>query len=289
VSRRRRAPAVGGAVVTGAGRGLGREIARLLAARGLTVHVTDRDADAAARTAGQLGEPAWSSSLDVRDPDACEHVAQATSARAGTLSVWVNNAGVLPVGRAWEHTPQERLAVLEANCLGAMNGTTAALALMRPAGCGHVINVVSLAGLVTPPGQVLYAASKHAALAFSVGTAYDLRLAGETGVHVSALCPDAMLTPMLDAVATTPAAALSWSGVLLEPAYVAERAMALLDQPRPLLSVPRWRGGALRAYAAAPRLALRVQPAAVAVARRRQRARARRASAPAEPPAGAPG
>jgi short-subunit dehydrogenase len=278
-------PARGGAVVTGAGRGLGREIARRLAARGLVVHATDRDGAAAARTAAELGGGAWSSTLDVTDAAACEQVARATAARAGTLAVWINNAGVMPVGRAWEHDAQERRTAVAVNLLGTMNGTVAALALMRPRGAGHVVNVVSLAGLVAPPGEVLYAATKHAALAFSVGTALDLRLSGARGVHVSAICPDAMLTPMLAEVAHAPAAALSWSGALLAPERVAERVAALLERPRPLVSVPRWRGGTLRAYAALPRLAARVQPAAVALARARQRARARRAPAAAETPA----
>src|SRR5450631_4533355 len=117
----------GGAVVTGAGRGLGLEIARLLAGRGYAVHVTDLDADAAARAAAQLGRRAFSSALDVRDEHACHEIATTTAEHAGSLEVWVNNAGVLVTGPAWEQPSEVRRLMLEVNALGTINGTLAAL------------------------------------------------------------------------------------------------------------------------------------------------------------------
>ena len=74
----------GGALVTGAGRGLGLEIARVLAARGHTVHVTDIDGEAAASAAAALGDGAFSSVLDVRDEAACRAAAAMTAERAGS-------------------------------------------------------------------------------------------------------------------------------------------------------------------------------------------------------------
>lgn len=261
----------GGALVTGAGRGLGREIARGLAARGLAVHVTDVDAEAAAAVAAELGGPAWSSALDVRDAAACRAAAGATAERAGSLEVWVNNAGVLRSGPSWEHDDDERRLVLEVNGTGTINGTVAALEQMRPVGRGHVLNVVSLAGLVAAPGEVVYAASKHAAMAFSLGTLYDLRAAGERGIHISCVCPDGIWTPMLFDELDNPATAASFQGVLLSPEYVAERAVGLLDRPRPVLAIPRHRGVLLRLLDAFPRLAVRIVPLAMWDARRSQR------------------
>lgn len=266
----------GGAVVTGAGGGLGLQLARRLARRGYDVHATDVDEQAAARTAAEVGDGSWSSRLDVADAAACAEAARATAERAGSLDVWINGAGLLPTGSVWDHDTAERQRVVDVNVLGTMNGTLAALELMRAAGRGHVVNVVSLAGIVTPPGEGLYAASKHAALAFSLGAQADLRRAGERGVRVSAICPDGMRTPMLEAVADDPAAALSWSGVVLEPEAVADRTMRLLDRPRPVVSMPRWRGAVLRLWDAAPGVALAAQPVVYAVARARQRAWARR-------------
>jgi NAD(P)-dependent dehydrogenase (short-subunit alcohol dehydrogenase family) len=264
-----------GALVTGAGGGLGLEIAKLLSARGLSVHITDVDGERAARAAEEIGSGAWASRLDVRDGAACEQAAGETVKRAGSLAVWVNNAGILPTGPVWEQLEAERRLTFEVNTLGTINGTLAALSVMREADHGHVINIVSLAGLVAAPGEALYSATKHAALAFSIGALSDLRRASVKGVHVSALCPDGMWTPMLYEKVHDPEAALSWSGVMLDPKRVAIQAIGLLDKPRAVLAVPRWRGWAVRWFDANPRLALRMLPLVMAIARHKQRAFAR--------------
>jgi short-subunit dehydrogenase len=156
-----------------------------------------------------------------------------------------------------------------------MHGTWAALEQMRPRGTGHVVNVVSLAGLAAPPGETVYAATKHAALAFTTGTLQDLRSAGVRGIHLSAVCPDGIWTPMLHDKLDDPYAAASWSGVLLTPERVAEQVVRVIQRPRPVTSVPGWRGGMCRLYSATPRAALAARPLLLAVARRNQRAFAR--------------
>jgi len=257
-------------VVTGAGNGLGRAIALDLASRGFLVHATDLDSDAAARTAKEIGAGGTSSTLDVRDEAACRAAASA-AARSGSLDVWVNNAGVLFTGMAWEQDEHTRRSMLEVNAIGTMNGTVAALDTMIGAGRGHVINVVSLAGLVAAPGEVTYSASKHAAMAFTLGTLYDLRRAGISGVELSALCPDGIWTPMLEGSLDDPDAALSFAGQLLTPERVAREVGRLTERPRPLVIIPRWRGPVLRIYDLFPRLALRLLPLVMRDARRRQR------------------
>ena len=259
------------AVVTGAGRGLGRAIAEALAARGLTLHITDVDEDAAEAVALELGGGAFFSPLDVRDEKACRKVAGATVERAGSLDVWVNNAGILVTGLAWEHDEQTRRLMLEVNAAGTMNGTVAALEPMLAAGSGHVINVISLAGLIAAPGEVAYSASKHAAMAFTLGTQLDLRRSGIEGIHVSAVCPDGIWTPMLADKLDDPDAAGSFSGTLLTAEQVAPRIAGLLDRPRPVLTIPRWRGALLRIFDAFPSLALRLLPMLMRDAQRRQR------------------
>jgi NAD(P)-dependent dehydrogenase (short-subunit alcohol dehydrogenase family) len=264
------------AVVTGAARGLGREIARVLARRGLEVRLTDLDRDAVGAAAAEIGAASEGSVLDVRDAAACEALAEELGASGGGLAVWVNNAGVLATGPAWEQDAGERRRLLDVNSHGTFNGTLAALGPMRRAGRGHVSNVVSLAGLGAPPGETLYAASKHAAIAFSLGTLADLRAAGIDSVRISALCPDGIWTPMLHDKLDDPDAAPSFSGRLLQPATVAERVGHLLDHPRPVLTVPRSRGATVRLLDAFPGLASRGTRLWLADARRRQRRWARR-------------
>jgi NAD(P)-dependent dehydrogenase (short-subunit alcohol dehydrogenase family) len=259
------------AVVTGAGGGLGRAIALDLASRGYLVQATDVDADAAAATAVEIGAGGSSSELDVTDAEACRATAAAAATRGGSLDLWVNNAGVLVTGQSWEQSERTRRAMLDVNALGTMNGTIAALEKMVPAGRGHVINVISLAGLVAAPGEVNYSASKHAAMAFTLGTLFDLRRSGVAGVELSAVCPDGIWTPMLEDKLDDPAAAGSFSGELLTPERVATEVGKLAERPRPLLVLPRWRGPVLRLFDTFPRLALRLLPLVMRDARRRQR------------------
>lgn len=258
------------AVVTGGGGGLGRAIALELGRRGFAVHVTDVDPDAAARVAAEVGDGARSSALDVRDESACRELAAAT-AGAGSLDLWVNNAGVITTGLPWEQDEPTRRTMLEVNAVGTMNGTNAALGPMIEAGRGQVLNVISLAGIVAAPGEVVYSASKHAAMAFTLGTLFDLRRSGIRGVQVSALCPDGIWTPMLEDKLEDPDAAGSFSGQLLTADRVAREVGKLVERPRPVLIVPRWRGPMLRLFDLFPRLGLRLLPLVMWDASRRQR------------------
>jgi NAD(P)-dependent dehydrogenase (short-subunit alcohol dehydrogenase family) len=161
--------------------------------------------------------------------------------------------------------------MLSINAAGTMNGAVAALELMVPAGQGHVINVISLAGIVAAPGEVAYSASKHAAMAFTLGALFDLRRAGHRGIDVSAVCPDGIWTPMLEDKLDDPDAASSFSGHLLTPQQAATEVGKLTERPRPILILPRWRGPLLRLFDLFPRLGLRLLPAVMWDARRRQR------------------
>lgn len=259
-----------GAVVTGAGRGLGRQIARLLVDRGYLVLLTDVDAGAAEAAAVELGDRAVPYVLDVRDGGQTSAARDAIVERAGRLDVWVNNAGVLHTGPAWEQAEGTRRLTIEVNALGTINGTVAAIEAMR-AGGGHIVNIVSLGGLTAVPGEAVYAASKHAAIGFSLSTLADLRLAGITNIDISCICPDGMWTPMLHDKLDDPASALSFSGKLLQPEEVVAAVAKVLDKPRPVTAVPAWRGLQVRLADAAPRFGLRAIPLVVAQGRRTQR------------------
>lgn len=283
---RRPGPTSGTAVVTGAGAGLGAAIAVRLAARGLRVVVADIDLAAAERTAERVGGVAHR--LDVADAEACRVLVADTP----DLAVWVNNAGILATGPGWSTDVVTRRRMFDVNVHGLINGTTAALEAFRPAGRGHVVNVVSLAGLVPAPDETVYGATKHAALAFSVGTQLDLVRRKEKGVRISALCPDGIWTPMLFDHVDDPDAWPSWAGTMLQPDDVAAAAVELLDRPAPVRSIPRARGALARLYAATPGLSAHGLRAVVWLAHRKQRAwasaNARPAAAPVPPAAAVP-
>lgn len=255
-----------GAVITGGAGGLGTAIAHALSDAGYDVWVTDLDGGAAEQVAAEIG--ARARALDVTDAAACE----ALASEIGTdLVLWVNNAGLLFTGPTWEMTESQRRLLVDVNTHGTVNGTLAALKMMRKQRSGHVINIVSLAGLAAPPGEALYAATKHAALGFSLGTLADLHAAGLRDVHISAICPDGIWTPMLFDKLEDREAASSWSGTLLMPAQVAAVVARVAKSPRPVTSIPRWRGGLARFSELSPRIARLLYPVLMRAARRKQR------------------
>jgi NAD(P)-dependent dehydrogenase (short-subunit alcohol dehydrogenase family) len=180
-------------------------------------------------------------------------VAAEASSR-GRLSVWVNNAGVLFSGPAWGQTDAEVELTVVVNVLGAMHGSRAALGEMADG--GRILNVASLSALGLAPGLAVYAATKHAVLAFATSLAADLHAAGRR-IEVRTLCPDVIDTRMVRDQLDSPEAAIMWSGPApLAVDDVADRALALLDGRRPRAVMPAWRGELLRLLYRFPRLAL---------------------------------
>lgn len=271
------APSQGTAVVTGAAQGLGLAIATALHADGYAVLLTDVDGPAVRAAAEGLGCAA--AELDVRDEAAVRSVADRAAASAGGLALWVNNAGILATGPSWTQDAATRRAVLEVNALGAMTGTLAALGHMREAGRGHVINIVSLAGLVAVPGEAVYGASKHALIAFSIATLAELRVEGVRGVHISCVCPDGIWTPMLRDRLHDTAVAASFTGKVLRPERVAAQVVRLARRPRPVLAVPRWRGWQVRLLDTFPAASVRLAGLILAFGRAQQGRFARRVAA----------
>ena len=279
-------------MVTGAARGLGAEIAAQLRDAGYRVVAADVIAPSDDDAVGAPGIERRV--LDVTDPDACRALALEVRPH-----VWVNNAGVLGPGDAATQPDAVVARVVAVNVLGVMHGTRAAVEVMRERdggrGEGHVITIGSLASWVPVPGETVYGATKAAALSFTLGLLGELRAAGVTGVRLSVLCPDGMLTPMITETLHDDAVALSFSGTrLVTVQEVAGRAMRLLERPRPIASVPRWRGAQVRVFGAVPDLVLRALPVFTAMGRAQQRkvrarlgAQAQPAATPSAAPAGA--
>lgn len=242
----------GTALITGAGRGLGSHLADLLAGGGYHVVRTD--------IAGTDIE------LDVTSADQCY-----AAAAKFQPDIWINCAGELGAGQVMTQADEDIDRVVAVNLLGVMHGTRAALGVMRARSRGHVINIGSLASWVPVPGETVYAATKAAVLSFSLGVQAELRQSGFRDIHISVVCPDAMLTPMLTDVLDNPAIALSFTG--MHPTTVeavGQRVQSLIRQPRPIASVPRWRGAQVRVLGMFPDLALHLAPAFLRLGRRAQ-------------------
>lgn len=184
-------------VVTGANRGLGREVARQCALRGDMVVLGSRDIDAGRSAAEELGPAVRAVALDVTDPDGLAGAAEEVERAFGCVDVLVNNAAVHY--DTWQNTVDVDLAVvreaLETNVLGAWQTTLAFLPLLRRSAHPRVVMVSSEAGsLASISGGIpAYAVSKAALNALTRGLAGDLRRAG---VLVNAVCPGWTATDM---------------------------------------------------------------------------------------------
>jgi NAD(P)-dependent dehydrogenase (short-subunit alcohol dehydrogenase family) len=245
------------AVVTGAGRGIGREVAIRLAGRGYDVLVTDVDEDGARATAEAIGGGrGHAMRQDVRDPDSHREVARVAAER-GPVAVWVNNAGVLRTEKAWEHSDDDVRLMAEANLLGVVWGSRAAVEAMRTGG-GHLINMASMSAFGPVPGLAVYGATKHGVLGFTASLQGDLDDA-RIPIRAHAVCPDGVDTRMVRERVDDPDSAIIFSGgqKLLEPAEVADRIVELLDSTAIVLTIPRSRAALARFAGRYPRAGLR--------------------------------
>lgn len=135
--------------------------------------------------------------LDVRDDDSVGACIRAVRDRAGGIDVLVNNAGVLDVGPAEERTAADVRALFETNFFGVVRMTNGVLPEMRGQGSGRIVNVSSLAGLLAPPGEAAYAASKFALEGYSEALSYEV---APFGVSVSLIEPGFFKTSIGESV-----------------------------------------------------------------------------------------
>jgi NAD(P)-dependent dehydrogenase (short-subunit alcohol dehydrogenase family) len=148
-------------LVTGAGRGMGVDIARAALAAGHAVVATARNAE---RVSSALGEHdnLLAVALDVTDPTSASNAVQAAVDRFGRIDVLVNNAGNFYAGFFEEISPQEYRSQIETNLFGPLNVTRAVLPVMRAQRSGLVVTMSSVAGLIGQEFVSAYAASKFA-------------------------------------------------------------------------------------------------------------------------------
>lgn len=146
--------------VTGAGRGLGTDIARQALDAGHQVVATARNPQKAIDALGGEQDNLLATSLDITSPDAARAAVEAATEKFGRIDVLINNAATFQAGYFEEISDAQMRAQIETNLFGPMNVTRAVLPVMRSQRAGHVITISSIAGLVGQEFCVAYAASK---------------------------------------------------------------------------------------------------------------------------------
>ena len=205
------------ALITGAARGQGECEARLFAAEGAKVVLTDV-LDEGQAVAESIGAAAAYTHLDVTSAEQWHTAIELCTARFGRPNVLVNNAGIMQPGTLLECDEATFRKTIDVNLTGPFLGIKAVAPVMIDGGGGSIINVSSVAALVARPGYTAYGTSKWGLRGLTKYAAMEL---GHHGIRVNSIHPGAVATPM-----TLPD---------LSPAAVAERNSVLSHLP-----IPRW-------------------------------------------------
>jgi 3-oxoacyl-[acyl-carrier protein] reductase len=188
------------AVVTGAGRGIGRAIALQFAAEGAAVACVSRSVENAEKVAGEIrasGRTAWAYAVDVSVASAVEEASAKILADAGHVDILVNNAGVTRDGLLMRMSEADWDTVLDTNLKGAFFFTKAFARGFVRQRHGRIINITSIAGLMGNAGQANYAASKAGLIGFTKSVAREL---ASRGITVNAVAPGFIDTDMTGAL-----------------------------------------------------------------------------------------
>ena len=184
------------AVVTGAGRGIGRGIALKFAAEGADVVCVSRTPENSEKVANEvraLGRKAWAVAVDVSDANAVAAAAKQILTDAGRVDILVNNAGVTRDGLLMRMSEADWDTVLDTNLKGAFLVTKAFTRAFLKQSSGRIINVASVIGLIGNAGQINYAASKAGLIGFTKSVAREL---ASRGITCNAIAPGFIETDM---------------------------------------------------------------------------------------------
>jgi 3-oxoacyl-[acyl-carrier protein] reductase len=184
------------AVVTGAGRGIGRAIALKFAQAGANVVCVSRTQENSEKVAAEvtaLGRKAWALAIDVADGKAVKAAAEKIMTDCGKVDILVNNAGVTRDGLLMRMSDEDWDAVLNTNLKGAFHFTRELFRVFAKQRTGRIINVSSVIGLIGNGGQCNYAASKAGLIGFTQSVAKEL---ASRGIPVNAIAPGFIETDM---------------------------------------------------------------------------------------------
>ncbi|MBM3512211.1 MAG: SDR family oxidoreductase [Alphaproteobacteria bacterium] len=178
------------AIVTGATRGLGREIAAALVNAGCTVAICGRNAPAADAAGTEFHR------VDVRDAGAARAFVDTVAATHGRLDILVNNAGGSPPGRAEDASPRFVEAILKLNLAAPLYMAQAAYPHMLAASGGSIVNIASVSGIRPSPGTAVYGAAKAGLLNLTQSLAQEW---GKSGIRINAIIAGLMATENVEA------------------------------------------------------------------------------------------
>jgi short-subunit dehydrogenase len=185
------------AAITGAASGIGRALALALAARGCDVALADLDEAGLDSTAKDIvathGRRVTIRRVDVADPKQIEDFAASAIAEFPSLNILINNAGVALLGQFDEFDHSQMAWLMDINFWGVVRGTRAFMAHLQSRPQAHIVNISSIFGIIAPPGQSAYSASKFAVRGFSESLRHELAMSNST-LRLSVVHPGGVKT-----------------------------------------------------------------------------------------------
>lgn len=185
------------ALVTGAGRGIGRGIALKFAQEGANVGVLERDGAACQSVVDEItaaGGRALALSADVTQEEEVEQAVSQLRNTFGLINVLVNNAAVMPAGRLHETASGDFDRCIAVNLRGAYLVSRAVIPQMLEQGQGSIIHMASVTGVIGLPGLAVYSATKGALIALARAMSTDY---ARLGIRVNTVAPGTIDSPML--------------------------------------------------------------------------------------------
>lgn len=196
------------AVITGGASGLGRAMAERFAREGMSIVLADVEPSALARAEAEMkaaGAKVIGVRTDVSKAADVEALAQKTLAAFGAVHLVANNAGVAPLGNAWENSVADWEWTLGVNLWGVIHGVRVFTPIMlAQGGEAHIVNTASVSGLISPPGSAMYNVTKHAVVTLTETLYHDLALK-QASIGCSVLCPAYVPTGIVDSERNRPA------------------------------------------------------------------------------------
>ena len=180
------------ALITGAGRGIGRSIALAFAEEGADVVLAARSRDQLEQVAGEVkskGRHALVVTCDVSSSEDVKKLKQEVQKTFNHLDILVNNAGISRRSKFLEYDDETWLEVIRVNLFGVYLCSKAFLAMMQQSAVGRIINMASTAGKSPVPFNTAYSASKHGVLGLTKSLASEVAVSGHPGITVNAICP----------------------------------------------------------------------------------------------------
>jgi len=222
-------------IITGASGGIGAALAKELDRRKSRLVLADIDLNGLKSLASSLTSDPLIFECDITDRASVKKLIESALVRFQKIDILINNAGIIRPGLFEGCSYEDIDAQMKVNFMGAVNCSKETVAVMIPAGQGHIVTISSLAGLVPETYSSIYTASKFALRGFFLTLAIELK---KHNIIVSTIFPDSVDTPMLKYEASHGGSPLTFLGEAQSPQKIVQAVIKAIEKDSPEIYAP---------------------------------------------------